>query len=574
MTIRHVFVFRHCVRSPEAKLIIDDPSSVTYSTNPTDYLAVPLPDWQTAPMGCTAAGLDIVQNTGQYLLESYLPLFGPTHKVNVEFVTDTDQRDVDTSLHLAQGMATVVQQQTNPSSMQLQGLQQLTYDAELFNPTALKWDTNRPPCTEAPRGPWNKYVAERLDTISPPHQNISQVIEMIEHYGGVGAAGSIANLTQTFVNQNVSLLGGQIRLVDYLAQTAFYAAASEIPFAMLSNMTQTELFDLVAWFHWERAVMSVGNNHAALLGGVLMDRILRTLNTSSSSSTSNSAAADSDPDQVAHFFIGHDGDLDHLATALGMTWVLPEPYRSGTNGMWTPTPPSAGLHFSYDDEQDNEESLTISILTPMYFNQEDDDESKTLIVNKTGILEERPVNFTQQLDDNNHNNVTIMTSVKHGRTVVKSSNPHTSHVLDSLRMRVEQILQTYEGAMECYQKTAAKAEAAATTPAPAPTTLSPSAAVDDSATSRPTMSAYNTPYVTAKTVAPTTTTTTDTKTKPKSVKGQALEVWMVFILMAAGLFVVLRKIQRRGRRHGVGKHGATYTEMGDARHHELSLEMT
>lgn len=599
MTIRHAFVFRHCLRSPEAELdVFDARRPSAYPTRPEDYLSVPLPDWQTSPMGCTARGLEVLQNTGEFLVRSYLPRFGPTHNLRVQFVTDTDQRDVDTSLYMAQGMAGTVQQQQEPQQEQnlsqrqvIHGLQQLTYDAELFNPTRSKWDTQQPTCTEAPRSPWNEYIAERLGTIPRPDHTISQVIQMIERYGGIGSAGSISKLPPTFVNQNISSLGGRIRPIEYLAQSTFYAAASEIPFDVWeNNMTPSDLFDLVSWFHWERAVANVGNNHAALVGGVLMDRILRTLDGGGggggggrrATSTDNDDGED-DPDQVAHFFIGHDGDLDHLATVLGITWVLPEPYRSGTNGIWTPTPPHTGIHFSYDDstgDDADDASVSVSILAPMFFN--DNTTSETLVVNKTGILEERPVNFIQHdIDDDNSNNVTITTTVDNGRTVIKSANPETWNVFVALRMHLEQILQTYEGAMDCYQKVvAAQAQAAVVssmTPAAAPgntrTTLSPSIVVNGPTTGRPTpTTASHAPHGTAATAAPSTDSMSEPK--PKSVKGQALEVWMVIILMATGLFVVLRKIQRRGRRHGGGRHGATYTEMGDARHHELSLEMT
>ena len=210
MPVRHVFVFRHCVRSTEAELnVLDDADPSAYPTNPADYLAVPLPEWGTAPMWCTRVGADILKSTGQYLVDSYLPQFGATNKMRVEWITDTDQRDVDTSLHLAQGMAQAVQQ--NPSIEKIDGLRNLQFDPVLFDPTSPTWDANQPVCQNVTRQTRNTYVTERLGTIPKPAANMQKVLDLIQQYGGTGSVGSLSNLPTTFVNDNYSELGGQIK---------------------------------------------------------------------------------------------------------------------------------------------------------------------------------------------------------------------------------------------------------------------------------------------------------------------------------------------------------------------------
>ena len=567
MTVRHVFVFRHCVRSPAAELNLLDANPSAYSTNPTDYLSstASWPDWQTAPMWCTQGGSEILYGTGQYLVESYLPQFGATQQLRVHFVTDVDPRDVDTARDLMQGMATAKRQDAN--MMNIKGLNDLHYDPDLFSPTKSKWDADNPFCDEVPAAERNQYIKSRLGTIPKPGQ-VENILAMLEKYGGgVGPVGPLTDLPPTFVNTNVSDLGGQINVVEYMAQTAFYAAASNISFWGTSNkvsnsttisnsnstMTKTELFDLLAWNHYRRSVASVGNNHAALVGGVMMNRVLLSL------AGDANLESNAENDQMVYFFIGHDGDLDNIATALGLAWELPPPYRSGKDGVWSPTPPNAGLHFSYDPN-DKENRLSISVLTPMYFNAEGGEE---LALNKTGILEERPVVFANQ-----DSSIKIVDK----RTVL-SSRDEQKNVLDDVRGRLEETLQTYEGAMECYQKAVAASTATPqSTPVPAP----------QGGTSMPSMSHPASYSPVANLPSPTPvhqlfhTDMPSLKHGPpprsSSAKGQVFSTWMVFIVMSGGFIYLVRSVRRRRGRHGGGR-SANYTEMGDVRH-DLDLEMT
>lgn len=563
MPIRHVFVFRHCVRSTEAELHVLDADPSAYPSNPASYLAVPLPTWGTAPMWCTRVGAEILQATGQYLIDSYLPQFGTTttSKLRVEWITDTDQRDVDTSLHLAEGMARAVQQ--NPDMAQIQGLKNLQYDPGLFHPTSPTWDSNQPVCQNVTRETRNTYVTERLGTVPKPSADIQKVLDLIQKYGGTGSVGSLSNLPSTFVNSNHSELGGQITPVDYFAESAFYAKASEIDF--FENMTKPELMELVSWHYWKRSVVSVGNNYDAMLGGFLMDRVLRSL----AGIGQPTAAADVDNvDQTATFYIGHDGNLDQIATALNFRWVLPPPYPSGKDGIWTPTPPNAGLHFMYDpDSQD--QRVHFSILTPMYFN---DDGSDELVLNKTGILEERPVLFENAANDPTIHVGPRSTSIGAG-SGSSSSNAEKKHVLDVLRDRLEKRLQTFPGAMECYQK------GQAIGPTPVPVATAPTAA--PSVSRAPTTGSYH-PPTNPQTDFPTNTHDRPPKSpgppkKKSSAKGEVFSVWMAFIFMSAILICLVRSVRRQRRRGpgggGGGRRGASYTEMGDAQH-ELSFEMT
>lgn len=193
-------------------------------------------------------------------------------------------------------------------------------------------------------------------------------------------------------------------LVKYVAQSIVYSRASGIDY--WKNVTPGDMYNLMAWEHWSRNVQNVGNNVAAAGGGVLMARILQALNV--------------DHQNDATFIIGHDGDLDAVATALDMSWTLPSPYHPA----YTPTPPGCGLHFSYDDSDE----IEISFLAPIFFSD------RSLNLNTSGFLVEVPVEFGS-----------FETNVRAGTAATIFSS------LDALRDRTLSTLRKYSGSMECFE---------------------------------------------------------------------------------------------------------------------------
>jgi hypothetical protein len=160
----------------------------------------------------------------------------------------------------------------------------------------------------------------------------------------------------------------------------------------------------MTWIHWSRYILSIGNNEAAAKGGVIMARILQELEHNNNHAT---------------FMIGHDGDIDAVATALGLSWNLPHPYHPG----YSPTPPGSAIHFSYDGNK-----VEISFLAPILLN------AQAPYLNSSGILEEVPVFFTSDFDQE----ITIRDNV----TVLSS--------MASLRSRTLHVLgQYHSGALTC-----------------------------------------------------------------------------------------------------------------------------
>jgi hypothetical protein len=198
----------------------------------------------------------------------------------------------------------------------------------------------------------------------------------------------------------------------YIAQSIIYSRASGIDGNnFFTNVTVEEFYNLMAWVHWSRDVMYVKNGKAAAEGGVMMAKILQALSSSSRSSSNHEEEYD------AAFIIGHDGDLNAVATALGITWTLPPPYHPG----YLPTPPGSALHFAYDGNE-----VEISFIAPVLF------ADHTMTLNTSGTLIEVPVKFDSYDTECRGGSVTIVPS------------------LYALKEQTRNSLSEYNGAMECF----------------------------------------------------------------------------------------------------------------------------
>ena len=121
-----VFLFRHCVRSTDLKVHLCHEGS-DETRNASDFTASDLADFGVPENWCTKVGMEIMQNTGRFLMNHLLN--NNVKSLKVEFISDVVQRDVDTALALSQGMASVV-----PQDAHVVGLSDLTYDPALFSP--------------------------------------------------------------------------------------------------------------------------------------------------------------------------------------------------------------------------------------------------------------------------------------------------------------------------------------------------------------------------------------------------------------------------------------------------------
>jgi hypothetical protein len=450
-TTKHVFLFRHCVRSVGEDIKFDDgtsssSNSTTYSTDPFDYLPH-WPAWNTPAEWCTSAGAHIVKGTGAFLLNRYLINDdgtdddnnnnnnngntgfgnGEQRKYRVAFISDKTPRDMQTALAMMTGMAETIMppRTTNPQLHKttaldhhplVVGLDTVEIDPMLFHPFERngfrsKATLQKEVCATPPSEDTKHAIKHRLSTIPPP-SSLWDIVQWMTKQTGIDLFHVFdkEDLTNITLGPDGEQFQGAWNLVQYVAQSVAYSRASGIlEDNYWANVTTDEFYQLLAWIHWSRSVQNVGNNLAAANGGVLMARILRALRLDQQ-------------DSDATFIIGHDSDLDAVATAIGISWSMPPPYHPKFN----PTPPGSGIHFAYDGN-----GIEISFMAPTFFS-----DKRASHLNSSGILVEVPVTLDKQgYQAQNKGDDT---------TVVFPS-------LNALRDHILLVLRNYNGSIECYE---------------------------------------------------------------------------------------------------------------------------
>ena len=256
----------------------------------------------------------------------------------------------------------------------------------------------------------------------------------------------------------LSFLFSAWNLVKYIAQSITYSRASGNVNDINTNITIAEYYNLMAWEHWSRHILDVGNNLSAARGGIMMVRILQKLRMMDARTNDDADdyidgndddmfeeeedGEDADEEVEATFIIGHDGDIDALATALGISWNLPPPYHPG----YTATPPGSAIHFVYDVDQGQ---IEISVMAPMFFSNGDDDRGaegggveRMNYLNASGILVEVPVEFVDHLGAKSGGGTA---------TVTAATNAEVFPSLDALRNHTLNTLRGYSGSAECFE---------------------------------------------------------------------------------------------------------------------------
>ena len=222
-TVRHAFVFRHCVRSTSVHV------KHVYErfTHPRNYSAVPLPEWNTPTMWCTAGGMDVMIGTGAWMRT----LLGDDASISV--VSDTVQRDADTSLALLSGFC----------GSRLPECAAVRYDPLLFEAARHPELGIAPMCSS----PWTdeqqrEAVVARVASVAQP-ADMRASLALLEELVGVGAAGPLTQLPNASVTAGGDLAGAPV-VLKALSQALFYAFASGVPHATPGGIATTSVATL------------------------------------------------------------------------------------------------------------------------------------------------------------------------------------------------------------------------------------------------------------------------------------------------------------------------------------------
>ena len=310
-TLRQVYVLRHCVRSTGAAVKYGLPAY----PRAENYTNRSLPAWGVPAKYCTPSGVEILEGTGAWLVASgKVPA-----EASVAFIADTSQRDVDSAEALLRGMG-------RGGSVPVQT------DSPLFD--TLDPDSGEPMCASTVSDA-AREAATRQRMLEVPHPtSFEDAARLLERLIGTGAAGPLEEMGPPTVTSQGTLVGA-IGPLKLFAQNLVYAFASGIPYAwQLASPSRHELYQLLCWQHYLRAVTKMGDD-SATANAALLARVFHALE---APSTADDAAD-------ALFLLGHDGNLDGLALLLGLRWTAP-PYLGSAELI--PTPPGSGLRFELD----------------------------------------------------------------------------------------------------------------------------------------------------------------------------------------------------------------------------------
>lgn len=449
----HVILLRHCVRSTKSKVklnLID--SSATRPIS--EFTKSPLPNWNVPSDWCTEDAVKTIKNSGSYLMREVLhkkdELYTRKKKIKFNVIADTAYRDVDTALSLTLGIAEGAKELTD--YVETIGLNNLRYDHYLFKPfdfVKRKSKSKYPNSLEKPICDPNfsvkdkaKEVVHRFHTIPRPKSDLNETLTLLENLAGVGSAGPLASLTN---NPELSVndiqlyrdedFEGPINVLKLMAQMMFYSRAGGIKPSFLPKATVEDVYNMLAWAHYSRSVISVDNRKIALKGAILADTVIRELQRRNQS---NNKDSDDAYDVKVTILVGHDTDIDSLATALGLRWRLSPPFYQDDFGEFVATPPGSAMHFVHDIDSSE---VKMSYLYPIMVTGK----SKGYHLNRTGILESAPMTFRKGIDEN-----FAYKLVQDNAASYVSSVENNLNGVDVLNARAEAVLKRYPEAAECF----------------------------------------------------------------------------------------------------------------------------
>jgi hypothetical protein len=334
----------------------------------------------------------------------------------VRLVSDTSQRDIDTALAMSLGMA----EAASRLSLPVQGLSDIRYDEMLFHPVSDEQYGGIPGCRDAIWQSQVKQVRDRFRSVSPPSPDLAEPLRMLQELGGLAAAEMDPSIS---LNSN-GVFDGAINFVKDAADVAFFTRAGGIDPPYLPGATVSQVYALQEWSNYQQSVLHVGNAHAARKGAVLMEKVIEALASKNDTVT---------------IIVGHDLDMDDVATALGVRWKLPPPYQC-RDAEYSPTPPGSAMHFSLDRDTD---VVGMSFLYPVYLPGEG------LPVNSTGVLDSTPLLFPHAGD---------------AKITSDSEVTYLEGGPEALRQQMLTVLPNYPGAKKCYQAALAWQSGALTEP--------------------------------------------------------------------------------------------------------------
>ena len=124
---------------------------------------------------------------------------------------------------------------------------------------------------------------------------------------------------------------GPLNALKLMSQMIFYSRASGLPKPFLPAASLKDIMTFAQWVSWTRSVLEVDNSNKALHASTMGPATIHALQTGKhrilGGHSEKSPSHDGDEvDASVVIFVGHDGNLDTIASAFGLGWTLGPPY--------------------------------------------------------------------------------------------------------------------------------------------------------------------------------------------------------------------------------------------------------
>ena len=441
---RHVYLFRHCVRSTSDDVRGVDPNTPGIKGMLTDYIGPDhqLPEWHaTESMDCSKRGLKIMEGEGQHVARELLEEMQdetiyakPKKRIRLRFISDITKRDSDTTLALIRGFNGVFTRESIDVSVQ--------YDQDLYRPLSDRrlsfglnklMDDNFTPLCE------KKYtdvmlrseLEDRLHNLPRPEGSLLQVLQVMQKVTGSDAWYQKDNLDKITISDDGEVQGA-INPLRVITQAVFYARASKIEPTFLPDITTELLYRLLEWTYWYVALTEQENSHALSTVAPLAALIIQIFK--------NAKTEDIDDDVLtAYIFVGHDTDIARLSSAFGLRHNLEAPYFTSARAraLYSPAPPGSAMHLVHDV---GNQIVETEFIYPTLITADD-----KLVWD--GRLDSVPMKKRNPEAIGDNKKQLAVQRLSH------FGGPNTDECgIDILERRTKKNLGAFDGAMECYDR--------------------------------------------------------------------------------------------------------------------------
>ena len=431
-TSNHVFLLRHCVRSSMEDPYVDE--SGEWSTSWKDYLGYEkgVPDWNVPQNWCLGqAATDMSYDMGYSIIHDIImktPSSSPKNSLkkhfNFEIISDTSQRDLDTSLSMMEGIQEALDEVASRSStttaVTTKGLDKIwTGYGRGEGADEVTWMWSEHVC--------DKYyhedvsydeVQKTFQTARRPTTTIQDAVDLMFKVASIinddsstdsSNESELSSLREyddslMIVNDDYELEGPHY-LIHEFGEMLFYAVAAGIDYGGINKniddddddsvagrssdrplLLVSDVYKLLQFTYYVRRIKYVDNSWSASRGAVWARVLLHTLDKGSIMQQQSVEDEDQNGKEVVNvtIFVGHDTDISFVSTALHAEWDLPH-YRPINKSMIM-TPPGSGIHFMLDKSTS---TVDVSYVAPVYHDIHEQEATGRWTPSFSGALTER-----------------------------------------------------------------------------------------------------------------------------------------------------------------------------------------